>query len=62
MGGEREIEEGIDISEIRGKGEREKGGANVEDNTRLMEFREDSEVKGWKEGKGRMEESSREQT
>lgn len=59
MGGEREIEEGIDISEIRGKGERERGGVNIEDNTRLMKFREDSEVK---EGKGRMEESSREQT
>lgn len=59
MGGEREIEEGIDISEIRGKGEWERGGVNIEDNTRLMKAREDSEVK---EGKGRMEESSREQT
>lgn len=60
MGGETEIEEGIDVSEIREKGEWKKGGVNIEDNTRLMKFREDYEVKRTRRG-GRMEDS-REQT
>lgn len=46
MGGDTEKEEGIDISEIREKGEWKKRGVNIEDNTRLMKFREEDEVKG----------------
>lgn len=51
MGGETEIEEGIDVSEIREKGEWKKGGVNIEDNTRLMKFREDYEVKRARRGR-----------
>ncbi|CAF98092.1 unnamed protein product [Tetraodon nigroviridis] len=59
MGGETEIEEGMDVSEIREEGEWKEGGVNKEDNTRLMKFREDYEVKrarrrmdGWRRTQG----------
>lgn len=48
MGGETEIEEGIDVSEIRENGRKE---VLIEDNTRLMKFREDYEVKRARRGR-----------
>lgn len=48
MGGETEIEGGIDVGEIK---EWKKGGVNIEDDTRVMKFREDYEVKRARRGR-----------
>lgn len=53
---ERQKENGIDVCKIREKKEWRKRGVNIEDNIRLMRFREDYKVKrakwGRKEGGG----------